>query len=91
MPIYPLNAQDRMKPPEIILLALIELLGLFMIARLWLKSKTPLVKRILWSVILLIPLIGPMMYGFVSLDPSAHGEDPGDHSSGGGVGDTGPH
>ena len=81
-----------MKSPEIILLALIELLGLFMIARLWLKkSKATLVHRIVWSFILLIPLIGPIMYGFVSLDPSAHGEDPGDHSSGGGVGDTGPH
>jgi hypothetical protein len=77
---------------QITSLAVLEAVGLFMIGRLWFgKQKSSLVRRIIWSVLLLIPLFGPLMYGFISIDPSEHGEDVGDHSSGGGVGDTGHH
>ena len=77
---------------QITLLAAFEAVGLFMIYRLWFgKPKASLVRRIVWSIFLLIPLLGPLLYGFISIDPSEHGEDVGDHSSGGGVGDTGHH
>ena len=79
-----------MTPSQITLLVLLEAVGVILITRLWLKAtKASLVRRIVWSVLLLIPLLGPLMYEFISVDPSAHGEDVGDHSSGGGTGDTG--
>jgi hypothetical protein len=75
---------------QITLLGLLEAVGVFMAIRLWFKTaKASLVRRIVWSVLLLIPLLGPIMYGFVSLDPSAHGEDVGSDSSGFGTGGTG--
>jgi hypothetical protein len=77
---------------QIIILAAFETIGIFMVVRLWLKkTRKSIVHKMVWSVLLLIPLLGPLMYGFVSVDPSAHGEDVGDHSSGGGAGDTGHH
>ena len=68
-----------MKAAQITLLLILEAVGLFMIFRLWSKgSKKFLGRRIVWSVLLLVPLVGPLMYGFVLLDPSEHGEDVGD-------------
>ena len=71
---------------QIALLAVVEAVGVFLVLRLWLKkAKASLARRIFWSALLLIPLLGPLLYGWVSLDPSAHGEDVGSHSSGGGT------
>jgi hypothetical protein len=79
-----------MTPGQITLLALLEAVGVFMITRLWHRApKASLLQRIVWSVLLLIPLLGPILYGFISLDPSVHSEDVGDHSSGGGTRDIG--
>lgn len=73
-----------------IVIILLEILGLIMVIRLWFKGgKLSLFRKIFWSVFLMVPLLGPVMYIFTSLDPSDHGEDVGDHSSGGGTGDTG--
>jgi hypothetical protein len=75
---------------QVTLFVLLETVGVFMVIRLWFKAaKASLVRRIAWSILLLIPLLGPIMYGFISLDPSAHGEDVGSGSSGFGTGDTG--
>jgi hypothetical protein len=79
-----------MKAGQITFLALLEAVGILMAIRLWFKpAKTSAVRRIVWSVLLLVPVLGPIMYGFISLDPSEHGEDIGDHSSGFGSGDAG--
>jgi hypothetical protein len=68
-----------MKAAQVTSLVVLEAVGLFMIFRLWSRgSKSSLSRRIVWSTLLLIPLIGPLLYGFVSLDPSEHGEDVGD-------------
>ena len=77
---------------QIILLSVLEALGILLIARLWFgKPKASLVRKVTCSILLLVPFFGPLAYGFISLDPSGHGEDVGDHSSGGAVGDTGEH
>jgi hypothetical protein len=68
-----------MKAAQITVLVILEAVGLLMIFRLWSRgSKGSLGRRIVWSVLLLVPLVGPLMFGFVSLDPSEHGEDVGD-------------
>jgi len=65
-----------MTTPEIIVLVVLESVGLLFIARLWLrKSRTPLWRRCLWSVVLLIPLLGVLYYGFTRPDPEAHADD----------------
>ena len=68
------------------MLAVVEAVSLFAIIRLWRKKKLSVARRIAWSFLLLIPVFGPLMYGFVSLVPAGHGEDAGDFSSGGGGG-----
>jgi hypothetical protein len=75
-----------------ILIGGLESIGLLMVVRLWLKKpKVRLSRKLFVSLVLLVPALGPLIYTFVSVDPAEHGEDVGDHSSGGGVGDTGHH
>jgi hypothetical protein len=79
-----------MSTSQIILLALLETVGIILAVRLWLKRpKLSVARRIGFSLLVLIPVLGPLTYGFVALDPSAHGEDVGDYSSGGGAIDPG--
>ena len=74
------------------LLILAEVISVMLIYRLWTRKKRPgVVERCFLSVVLLVPLFGWLLYGFLRTSPDAHGEDVGDHSSGGGVGDTGHH
>jgi hypothetical protein len=81
-----------MTAAQITVLGILEAVGLFLILRLWCKIRLPVARKIVWSLLLLIPVLGPLMYGFVSLDPEPHGEDVGDFSAGGGgVGDSGHH
>ncbi len=68
-----------LKIPELIVLGLLELAAVAMIVRLWLK-QTPRRwwKRILWSVILLVPLFGILAYGLMTMNMD---EDPADKKS----------
>jgi hypothetical protein len=78
--------------PTIVALSICELVALLTIVNLWFrKRRMRVVTRLLWSVVLLVPLFGVLFYGLTRPDPDAHWEDVGDHSSGGGVGDTGHH
>jgi hypothetical protein len=78
--------------PTIIALSICEFVALLTIVNLWFrKRRMRVITRLLWSVVLLVPLFGVLLYGLTRSDPEAHGEDVGDHSSGGGVGDTGHH
>jgi len=52
----------------IITLAVLEVIALVVIARLWIRRRHPFVPRILWSVLLLVPLFGLLMYGFLVSD-----------------------
>jgi hypothetical protein len=63
-------------PTDIAILAVLESIGVVMIWRLWLRGrKTPLLARCLWTILLLIPLLGPLFYGFTRIAPKEHGEE----------------
>jgi hypothetical protein len=51
----------------IILFAVLEAIAL-VVARLWLRRRHRIVPRILWSLLLLVPLFGLLIYGFVVID-----------------------
>ena len=51
----------------IMLLSILEVVALVVITRLWLRRRHRLVPRVLWSLILLIPLFGVLMYVFFLL------------------------
>lgn len=81
-----------MSTTRIVLLAAYEIICLVIIFGLWTgKKRVGVFERCLLSVILLVPVIGWILYLFLRPSPREHGEDVGDHSCGGGVGDTGHH
>ena len=63
---------------QIILIAILEAVGVILIVRLWVRRRMPVLRRIVWSVILLLPLLGPLFFGFTQLNPSEHGDEPPD-------------
>jgi len=64
-----------MSTAQIIVSAVFESIGLFVIFRLWTrKRKSSLLSRCFWSIVLLIPLLGLVLYGFVANSPEGHGE-----------------
>lgn len=56
-----------------IVLFFAELIGIYCVYRLWRRksSKSPLVK-LLNSILLLIPIVGPLFYFFVNFNPTPH-------------------
>ena len=61
---------------QIVGLALLECISLFLIVRLWRGSrKMSVFSRCLWSVVLLIPLLGWLFYGFVTINPDKHSDE----------------
>jgi hypothetical protein len=81
-----------MKNTRLILLILYEVVSVILVYRLWTRDKRlGVVERCFLSVVLLVPFFGWIFYGFLKIEPDAHGEDVGDHSTGGGVGDSGHH
>jgi len=70
------------------LLILYEVISVVIIFRLWTRKHRPgVIERCLLSLVLLVPIFGWVFYVFLKSSPDAHGEDVGDHSTGGGVGD----
>ncbi len=51
-----------------IFLSVLELVALVVVIRLWSRHKLRLLPRIFWSIVLLVPLFGLLMYGFVLSD-----------------------
>ena len=85
-------AASIMTTLRLCLLILYEVISVFIIFRLWTRKQRPrIIERCLLSLVLLIPIFGWVFYIFLKSSPDAHGEDVGDHSTGGGVGDTGHH
>ena len=61
---------------QIIMLGLVELVAAIFIARLWIKRRHKnLIARLIWSVVLLIPVFGILTYFFVRDDPDSHPYD----------------
>jgi len=58
----------------IIVLSVLELLALVVIVRLWTLRRLHILSRIIWSLILLVPLFGLLMYGFIQSDPEKNPE-----------------
>ena len=65
-----------MSTPRILLLGVLELIALIAIVRLWRKRRhgRPII-RLVWSVILLVPLFGILAYGFLTVDPDEHPDE----------------
>ena len=53
----------------IIILSALEVVALFTIWRLWFRGHRHIISRILWSVVLLIPFFGLLMFVFVGSNP----------------------
>jgi hypothetical protein len=52
----------------IVVLSVLEAVALFLAVRLWLRHRMRLLPRIFWSLFLLVPLLGLLMYGLVLSD-----------------------
>lgn len=69
-----------MTRPQIIVFGLLELAALAVVVRLWIKKKHRNAwVRLLWSLVLLVPVVGLMFYGFLAgndsdNDPSSWSE-----------------
>jgi hypothetical protein len=58
-----------------IALIIAEVVSLCTIVHLWWRRKMRPWAKILWTVFLLVPLFGPVFYGFLTLHPERHGEE----------------
>ena len=73
---------------QIVVLGVLEAVALAVIVRLWWRGgKTSLLARLLWTVVLTVPLLGVLVYAFLRSNPSEHpdnchdfGSDAGSHS-----------
>ena len=76
---------------DIILLSVLEILAFIVIVRLWMRSHLHVMHRLLWSLVLLVPLFGLLAYVFLISDTTAHSEDPSSPYSSGSDGGGGGH
>jgi len=58
----------------IIVGAVLELIALVVIVRLWSRRPLRLVPCLLWSVVLLVPFFGILIYVFLRETPEAHSD-----------------
>ncbi len=64
-----------MTTTETTVLTILEIISLVMIWRLWRRGrKRPFLFRCLWTLVLLVPVVGPLFYGFTAVAPEDHGE-----------------
>jgi hypothetical protein len=67
------SASPHVTTQQISFLVLSEIIELLVIARIWLKRRhRRLVVRLLWSVVLLVPVFGVVAYFFLREDPKPH-------------------
>jgi len=61
---------------QVIILVALECISLALIVHLWRrKRKMPAWQRCASSVVLLVPLLGWLFYGFNAINPEAHSEE----------------
>jgi hypothetical protein len=66
--------------PFLVVLGILELLSLVAIGHLWTRrGKDPVGRRILWSLIILVPGLGPLLYGGMYQPPSV--QSPGEQAN----------
>lgn len=58
----------------IYLLGLLEVVALFVVLHLWTKRRMRIVPRLFWSIVLLVPALGLLMYGFIQINPDRNPE-----------------
>jgi hypothetical protein len=75
----------------IILFSLLEIVALIFVVRLWMRRRVKFLPRLIWSVVLLVPFFGLMVYLFLHEEPERHPDTVGDSGwnvgSGGDSGD----
>ena len=61
-----------------------ETVALCVIVHLWVRRKMRWWIKLLWMLFLCVPFLGPLMYGFISINPDSHDDNPevGPYSSG---------
>jgi hypothetical protein len=59
---------------EMPILLVVELLGGACCVHLW-RTAAPLWKKLLWTPVILLPVLGPLLYGSVFRAPKPHEED----------------
>jgi hypothetical protein len=65
-----------MTKSQVITLSALECISLALIARLWRrKHKARVWQRCLYSVILLVPILGWVFYAFIAVHPEAHSDE----------------
>jgi hypothetical protein len=65
---------------QIAVFIILECISLLLIVHLWLrKSKVPDCQRCLWSILLLVPLFGWLLYGFIASAPESHPDEMREH------------
>ena len=65
-----------MTTPRLIFFGVLEIIALIVIVRIWLKRRPrSLAGRLIWSVILLVPLFGVLAYFFLTENPDEHPYD----------------
>ena len=64
----------RMKHLIIIVLVLLELVALYLIVRLWRQKRRGWIGKLCWSIVLLVPVFGPLFYGFLTVNPDSQGD-----------------
>ena len=66
---------STMSQPQIITVALLECISLVLIIRLWRrKRKISPWQRCAWSIVLLVPILGWLLYAFLAINPEAHSD-----------------
>lgn len=65
-----------MKAEAVILI--LEIISLAVMCRMW-CGKGRWIGKLIWSVVLLVPVLGLVLYLFLTNDPDRHGEDLNEH------------
>jgi len=66
---------------EILLIILLELVSFSAIGNLWLRrKKVARLAKCLWTVVLIVPALGLLLYGFSAITQDPHGDDPPDNT-----------
>jgi hypothetical protein len=60
-----------MKPLLSILVFVLELIALIVVARVWRQKHTHWAAKLLWSILLMVPVFGLLFYGFLTITPDA--------------------
>ena len=59
-----------------VVLGILEAIALAVIVRLWWRGgKTSLLERVVWTLVLVVPLLGILIYAFLRINPDENSDD----------------